>query len=103
MSTILQMSTFAMLTAAFLFPVPEIGQAQNNQASCTAGVAANGECVDLTIGNSAIQSAVILTQPKISSTAYPILPAGDLNYRYPNQLNPNQQPPSSTGTPIPPN
>ena len=38
----------------------------------------------------AIQAAVIFSQPKISLTAYPVLPSADRLYRYPNQLNPGQ-------------
>ena len=97
MTKIFQFSLIASIAAASLLPM-----AANAQSKCTEGVAANGDCVDPAIGNAARQSAVILTQPKISFTAYPILPTGDYDYRYPHQLNPNQQPPSSTGTPIPP-
>ena len=93
MKTIFQISVLAAfsLTVALL-----PAYAQNK---CPEGMTATGECVDPGIAASARLSAVILSQPKISYTAYPVLPSGDLDYRYPNQLNPNQLTPASTGTP----
>jgi hypothetical protein len=58
---------------------------------CAEGMTSTGECVDPGLAASARLSAVILSQPSISYTAFPILPAGDLDFRYPNQLIPNQQ------------
>jgi hypothetical protein len=95
MKSILQISVVAAIAAVAFSPVTA-----SAQAKCTEGVAATGECVDPGIAVSSRQAAVILTQPKISYTAYPILPTGDVDYRYPNQLNPNQQMPSPTGTPV---
>lgn len=42
------------------------------------------------MARSALQAAVIFSQPKISYTAYPVLPSADRLYRYPNQLMPDQ-------------
>ena len=95
MKSILQIGVVAAVAAMAFAPV-----SAGAQTKCPEGVAATGECVDPGIAVSSRLSAVILTQPKISYTAYPILPAGDLDYRYPNQLNPNQQMPSPTGTPV---
>ncbi len=67
--------------------LPSIVQAQ---VRCTAGKAASGDCVNEAIARSALQAAVIFSQPKISFTAYPVLPSADRLYRYPNQLMPDQ-------------
>ena len=72
------------------------------QQNCSDGVAANGQCVDPTIVNAMREGAVIFSQPQISFTAFPILPTGDLQYRYPNQLIPNLLKPSATGVVPPP-
>jgi len=32
------------------------------------------------------QTSIVFSQPKISQTAYPILPVLDFRYRYPHQL-----------------
>ena len=60
------------------------------QVRCTMGKAASGDCVNEAMAASALQAAVIFSQPKISLTAYPVLPSADRLYRYPNQLMPNQ-------------
>ena len=99
MRKFLQVSLFASIAAVALPPVA----AQAQAGKCTEGVAANGECVDPALAVAARQAAIIFSQPKISYTAFPILPTGDVDYRYPNQLIPNQQGPSATGTPPPPN
>ena len=95
MKTIFQ---FGVLAAVSLAVASLPANAQNK---CPEGMTASGECVDPGIAVSSRQSAVILSQPKISYTAYPVLPSGDLDYRYPNQLNPNQLTPAPTGTPSP--
>jgi hypothetical protein len=69
------------------------------QARCDGGRTANGECVNREMMSSARQSAVIFSQPKISHTAFPVLPSVDNLYRYPHQLIPDQLPPTPTGTP----
>ena len=73
--------------------------AASAEAKCPGGRAANGECVNEAQAMSAIQAAVIFSQPKISLTAYPILPQSDLRFRYPNQLIPDQPRPTRIGTP----
>ncbi len=83
-----------LLGACLLLPAAALAQ-----AACPAGVAANGECVDAGLAGNAIENAIILSQPKISYTAYPVLPNGDSNYRYPNQLNPDPQGSSSAENP----
>lgn len=70
------------------------------QGVCPEGVAANGECVSPPVINAMRQDAVIFSQPKISYTAYPVLPTVDYLFRYPDQLNPNQQGPSARGCKI---
>jgi hypothetical protein len=72
------------------------------QQSCPAGVAANGQCVDATVVDAMREGAIIFSQPQISYTAFPILPTGDTDYRYPHQLNPDQSKPSPVGTLLPP-
>jgi len=56
------------------------------QRKCSAGLAANGNCANEAAARAAIRTAVIFSQPKISTTAYPVLPSSDRLYRYPNQL-----------------
>ncbi|HSP51041.1 MAG TPA: hypothetical protein VLN61_12860 [Pseudolabrys sp.] len=91
MKGIFQVAFFATVAALTLS-----SSAANAQSKCIEGTAANGECVDPAIANTMRQSAVIFSQPKISYTAYPVLPTGDSAYRYPHQLNPDQSKPSST-------
>jgi hypothetical protein len=67
------------------------------QVKCIAGVGANGDCASPSLGALARRTAVIFSQPKISQTAYPVLPFADRLYRYPNQLNPNPQPATPVG------
>jgi hypothetical protein len=82
-----------MLVASFaLLPA-----AASAQVRCIAGVAANGDCANVSLGALARRTAVIFAQPKISQTAYPVLPSADRLYRYPNQLNPNPQPRTPVG------
>jgi hypothetical protein len=59
--------------------------------NCREGMTATGECVDPGLAAAERLAAVILSQPNISYTAFPVLPAGDLDFRYPNQLIPNPQ------------
>ena len=56
------------------------------QAKCVGHLMAKGECVSKPAAGHARRSGVILSQPKISGSAYPVLPSADSNYRYPNQL-----------------
>lgn len=67
------------------------------QSNCPDGRTAAGRCIDPGLAESARQSAIIYSQPKISQTHYPVLPALDWLFRYPNQLNPDQARPAPTG------
>jgi hypothetical protein len=42
------------------------------------------------------QTGIIFSQPKLSFTAYPVLPSSDWLYRYPNQLIPDPLKPAPT-------
>ena len=70
------------------------------QQTCPEGVAANGECANPATNSLMRQTGIIFSQPKISYTAYPVLPGADVLYRYPWQLNPPQQQPAARGCPI---
>jgi len=65
------------------------------QVRCPEGRTASGACVDPVLASGMRQSAVIFSQPKLSYTAFPILPADDWHYRYPNQVIP--PPPGPAG------
>jgi hypothetical protein len=56
---------------------------------CREGRTAGGECVNAGLSESMRETAIIFSQPKLSQTAYPVLPGGDWLYRYPNQLIPD--------------
>jgi hypothetical protein len=71
------------------------------QGACPDGRTAAGQCINPSLAEFQRQSAVIYSQPKISQTHYPILPALDWIFRYPNQLNPDQNKPSQMGV-LPP-
>lgn len=68
------------------------------QGACPAGRAADGSCVNVSMFNDQRESTMVYSQPKISSTHYPILPSGDWSLRYPNQLtiNPPQISPANS-------
>jgi hypothetical protein len=89
----------AAFIASLAVPVclPGAAAAQQN---CPEGVAANGECVNAATNSLMRQTGIIFSQPKISYTAYPVLPGLDLLYRYPYQLNPPQQQPAGRGCPL---
>ena len=91
----LRLLRLSLMAAAASFALPLIGASA--QTSCAAGQAANGDCVNEAMAMAAIKVAVIFSQPKISLTAYPVLPSTDRLYRYPNQLNPNQLVPTRVG------
>ncbi len=76
--------TILAFLAAFALPGTALAQ-----GSCAEGMTASGECVDPGLAGGARQAAIIFSQTKISYTAYPVLPNGDRNYRYPSQLNPD--------------
>ena len=85
----------SLLAAAASFALPLAGASA--QTACAFGHSANGDCVNEAMATSAITSAVIFSQPKISLTAYPVLPSLDRLYRYPNQLIPNPLGPTRIG------
>lgn len=85
MARMLQRS--GLIVAMSMMLLPSAAQAQFR---CSAGTAASGDCVNEAMAKSALQAAVIFSQPKISFTAYPVLPSADRRYRYPNQLMPDQ-------------
>ena len=86
----------ALLAAATTFALSS--SAASAQVKCDGGRTAGGECVDRELTTSARQSSVIFSQPKISHTAFPVLPSVDNTYRYPHQLIPDQLPTTPTGT-----
>jgi hypothetical protein len=69
------------------------------EVRCNGGRTAGGECVNTELMTYARQSSVIFSQPKISQTAFPVLPSADVNFRYPHQLIPDQLRITPTGTP----
>lgn len=71
------------------------------QVKCPEGRTASGECVNAGLAEAMRQIGIIFSQPKLSQTAYPVLPSSDSLYRYPNQLNPDQLKPSRTTGPTP--
>jgi hypothetical protein len=59
------------------------------QSACAEGTAASGECVKPQLAQAARQAAIIFAQPKLSYTAFPVLPSSDSFYRYPHELIPD--------------
>ena len=88
----------ALLAAVAAFALSS--SAASAQVRCDGGRTAAGECVNRELTTSARQSSVIFSQPKISHTAFPVLPSVDSSYRYPHQLIPDQLPVTPTGTPF---
>ncbi|MBX9826773.1 MAG: hypothetical protein K2Y27_17510 [Xanthobacteraceae bacterium] len=68
------------------------------QARCAEGRTAGGLCANPALSQAMRQTAIIFSQPKISYTAYPVMPSEDARFRYPHELNPNPQQPSAVGT-----
>jgi hypothetical protein len=68
------------------------------QVKCPEGQTASGECVAPGLAVRLRTTAVIFAQPKISQTAFPVLPADDRIYRYPNQVIPNPAKPAPAFT-----
>ena len=66
-----------------LFIVLDLAAAQPR---CLEGRTANGACVNVPLAGGMRQTSIVFSQPKISQTAYPILPVLDFRYRYPHQL-----------------
>jgi len=94
MTTTTHIAGAALLAAMLILP-----GAAGAQGACPEGKTASGQCVNPGLAQGMQQSAVIFSQPKISFTAFPILPADDFIFRYPHQLVPNQLTPAPTGTP----
>lgn len=84
------------LLAAVCIAAPAVAVAQG---TCPDGRTASGQCVNPLLAGAMRQAAVILSQPKLSGQHYPVLPSLDWIFRYPHQLNPNQQMPPPAGTP----
>jgi hypothetical protein len=72
------------------------------QVKCPEGKSWNGDCVNPALGAAMRQTAIIFSQPKISETTFPVLPADDLLYRYPNQLIPSPLKPAPAFSPVAP-
>jgi hypothetical protein len=73
----------AALTAVGLIVMFENAGAQNQ---CPEGRTLTGQCVNAPLASSLRQTSIVFSQPKISQTAYPVLPILDFVYRYPHQL-----------------
>ncbi len=72
------------------------------QPACPEGRTASGDCVNPGLALIAQQNGVIFSQPKISFTAFPLLPSGDAQFRYPNNVIPDQGRPAAAGVlPLP--
>jgi hypothetical protein len=67
------------------------------QGACPAGRAADGACVPQSLFSDMRDTNTVFSQPKISDTAYPLLPSSDWTNRYPNQLANTPSRISSTG------
>jgi len=78
------MSLLAAASWSLLLP-----SAAKAEVKCPEGKTAAGDCVNPALAAAMRQTAIIFSQPKISQTAFPILPAQDLIYRYPHQLIPS--------------
>ena len=84
-----------MLTTACIFLLLDAAGAQ---VKCPEGKSMNGDCVNAGLAATMRQTAIIFSQPKISQTTFPILPAADHLYRYPNQLIPDPLKPAPAFT-----
>jgi hypothetical protein len=83
---------FRYFRAITIAPIPLalLAGAAIAQPICTEGRRANNDCVNAGLAASNRQTAIVFSQPKISKTAFPVLPADDRRFRYPNQLIPDQ-------------
>ena len=91
----MRMSWIGFLFAACAaLPAP----AANAQIRCLEGAAANGQCVNPALAEAARTTAIIFAQPKLSATAFPVLPSADRFYRYPYELVDAPQKPSPVGS-----
>jgi hypothetical protein len=62
------------------------------QQKCPEGRAAGGACANPGLIAAARQTAIIFAQPKISQTAYPVLPTEDPRFRLLQQLGGRDRP-----------
>jgi len=97
MREIVRSGLLATAAVVALSPAPAAAQAK-----CLEGRTASGQCVNAGLADALRQAAILFSQPKLSQTHYPILPADDRRYRYPNELNPDPLKPSPVGTPVAP-
>lgn len=100
MNKFLQTLLGASAVLVTLMPVPS-----GAQGRCPEGRLPGGQCVNASLADTMRQLSVVFAQPKISQTAFPILPSADFIFRYPNSLIPDPLKPSSSGvgvTPTPP-
>jgi hypothetical protein len=70
------------------------------QGTCPAGRTGHGQCANAEFTTGMTRGAVITSQPKLSATHYPVLPAIDWIFRYPNQINPDPAKPAATTSPL---
>lgn len=70
--------------------------------TCPEGRTASGACVNAGLAASMKQDALVFSQPKISYTAFPILPSLDYDYRYPHNVIPDPGKPAPIGIAPPP-
>lgn len=77
------------------------GDAAAQQPRCPEGRAMNGKCVNASLAASMRLTSIIYSQPKISETAFPIMPIEDFTYRYPHSLIPNPLKPAPGFFPTP--
>jgi hypothetical protein len=80
--TKLRVAAWRMCAAAFIF----FSGAAFAQAACADGRAADGSCVDPAFAAAMRQTAMIYSQPKISSTHYPVLPVDDGSFQFLKRL-----------------
>ena len=80
------------LTAAFvtLCGLLVLSASAHAQVRCLEGRTSSGECANAALAATVRHTAIIFAQPKISSTAFPVLPADDYSVRYPYNLIPNE-------------
>jgi hypothetical protein len=75
--------------------------AASAEVKCPEGKTVTGDCVNPALTAAMRLTAIIFSQPKISQTAFPILPVEDYSYRYPHQLIPTPLKPAPAFAPIP--
>jgi len=82
----------AIIMASFSLAL--LAGAAGAEPNCSEGHRSNNDCVNPSLAASNRQTATIFSQPKISKTAFPVLPVDDRRFRYPNQLIPDQSKPA---------